>query len=433
MQHYQSTKDISQRVVVTGLGVVAPNGVGLSNFTKALKSGVSGIQHFSELEALNFSCQLGGIPKVSDALKREYFSDLQLRGFNSSGILYGCMAGIDAWTDAGFELDANSEADEDTGLIFGTGTSGVEKFREAIYKLDEGQVRRLGSTVVLQTMASGVSAFLSGMLGLGNQVTTNSSACSTGTEAILMGADRIRFGLAKRMLVGSCSDHGPYVWGGFDAMRVMTYKHNHEPEKASRPLSAAASGFVPGSGAGALMLESLESALERKATIYAEVLGGSINSGGQREGGTLTAPNPKAVQKCIVKALENSGVLDSEIDLINGHLTATSKDPVEIENWTQALKRSGDAFPYINATKSMVGHCLAAAGSIEAVASIVQLKEQFLAPNLNCEDLHPDIAAIVAKTKIPMTFQQADLNIVAKASFGFGDVNACVLFKRFIA
>ena len=288
---------MKNRVVITGLGVVAPNGVGVSEFTEALKNGKSGIEFHQELKDLNFSCQIGGIPNISEDLTSKYFTDLQLRGFNSSGILYGCIAGIDAWEDAGFEMKSNSELDYDTGLIFGTGTSGVEKFREAIYKLDEGNVRRLGSTVVLQTMASGVSAYLSGMLGLGNQVTTNSSACTTGTEALLMGFERIQNGKAKRMLVGSCSDHGPYVWGGFDAMRVMTYKHNNNPENGSRPISASASGFVPGSGAGALVLETLESALKRNATIYAEVLGGEVNSGGQRQGGTLTAPNAEAVQR----------------------------------------------------------------------------------------------------------------------------------------
>ncbi len=422
---------MNKRVVITGLGIVAPNGITIPEFTDALKNGTSGIQFFQELKDLNFSCQIGGIPSISEELKRQYFTDLQLRGFNSSGILYGCISGIDAWKDAGFDVDDNSELDYDTGLIFGTGTSGVEKFREAIYKLDAGDVRRLGSTVVLQTMASGVSAYLSGMLGLGNQVTTNSSACSTGTEAILMGYDRIKNGKAKRMLVGSCSDHGPYVWGGFDAMRVMTYKHNDSPEKGSRPMSASASGFVPGSGAGALVLESLDSALERGATIYAEVLGGEVNSGGQRQGGTLTAPNPEAVQRCIKEALKHSGISAKDIDVINGHLTATSKDALEIENWTKALNRNGNDFPYINSTKSLVGHCLAGAGAIESVASVIQLKDQFIAPNLNCEDLHPEIDALIASEKIPQRKINLNFNTIAKASFGFGDVNACVVFRRY--
>ncbi len=422
---------MKNRVVITGIGVVSPNGVGVADFTKAIKAGTSGITFHQSLKDKGFSCCIGGIPTVSEEKKATYLSPLQLRGFNSTSILYGCMAGIDAWKDAGFKVDENSDLDHDSGLIFGTGTSGIEKFREAIYKIDDQKVRRLGSTSVVQTMASGISAYLGGLLGLGNQVTTNSSACTTGTEALLMGFERIKNGKAKRMLVGSSSDSSLYTWGGFDAMRVMSYKHNDSPEKGSRPMSETAAGFVPGSGAGALVLESLESALERKATIYAEVLGGDINSGGQRNGGTLTAPNSDAVQRCITNALVDAQISSNEIDLINGHLTATSKDALEIENWTKALQRKGTQFPYINSLKSMVGHCLAAAGAIESVASVIQLKEQFVFPNINCEDIHPEISALIAREKVPQKAIQKKMNIIVKASFGFGDVNACVVFKKY--
>ena len=418
-------------MVITGLGVVAPNGVGLSAFTKAIKAGTSGITFHQQLADLGFSCCIGGIPQISEEKKEEHLTPLQLKGFNSSGILYGCIAGIDAWKDAGFTVNSDSRLDFESGTVFGTGTSGVDKFREAIYKLDERQVRRLGSTVVVQTMASGISAYLGGILGLGNQVTTNSSACTTGTEAILMGYERIKNGKAKRMLVGSCSDDGPYIWGGFDAMRVMSYKHNDTPKQGSRPMSATASGFVPGAGAGALVLESLESALDRNANIYAEVLGGHINSGGQRLGGTMTAPNAEAVQRCIEAAIQDANIAEDDVDTINGHLTATSKDALEIENWTKALNRKGDTFPYINSLKSMVGHCLAAAGSIESVATVLQLKEQYVFPNINCNDIHPDISALISEEKIVTQCLQTDLNIAAKASFGFGDVNACIIFKRY--
>ena len=422
---------MKHRVVITGMGVVAPNAVGLDDFLEAIQKGTSGITFHQNLKDLKFSCCIGGIPKISEELKSKYLTPLQLRGFNSSGILYGCMAGIDAWKDAGFSVDDTTEVDYDSGMVFGTGTSGVEKFREAIYKLDDQKVKRLGSTVVIQTMASGISAYLGGILGMGNQVTTNSSACTTGTEALLMGFDRIQSGKAKRMLVGSCSDDGAYIWGGFDAMRVMTYKHNETPEKGSRPMSETASGFVPGSGAGALVLESLESALERKATIYAEVLGGNINSGGQRKGGTMTAPNSEAVQKCIANAMKDSEISPEKIDAINGHLTATIKDPTEIENWTKALNRKGADFPYINSLKSMVGHCLAAAGSIECVATVLQLKHQFVFPNINCEDIHPEISKLIEPSKIPTESVKTQLNVIAKASFGFGDVNGCVIFRRY--
>ncbi len=250
-------------------------------------------------------------------------------------------------------------------------------------------------------MASGISAYLGGILGLGNQVTTNSSACTTGTEALLMGFERIKNGKAKRMLVGSSSDSSLYTWGGFDAMRVMSYKHNDSPEKGSRPMSETATGFVPGSGGGALVLESLESALGRNATIYAEVLGGNINSGGQRNGGTLTAPNAEAVQKCITDAILDAGVSADEVDTINGHLTATSKDVLEIEKLDKSTAKKWKRFSIYQFLKSMTGHCLSAAGAIESVASVLQIYEQFIFPNINCEDVHPEILELISEDKIP--------------------------------
>ncbi len=233
------------------------------------------------------------------------------------------------------------------------------------------------------------------------------------------------------MLVGSASDSGPYIWGGFDAMKVMNFKMNDQPEAASRPLSATAMGFVPGSGAGALMLEHLDSALERGATIYAEVLGGAVNSGGQRQGGTMTAPNSTAVQRCITDALHNAQVKAAEVDLINGHLTATMKDPDEIQNWAIALRRSGGDFPLIHSLKSMIGHCISAAGAIETVAAVLGLHENFIFPSINCEDVHPKISEIIDYEQIVREFRPGNsIRIIAKAGFGFGDVNACLLLKK---
>jgi 3-oxoacyl-(acyl-carrier-protein) synthase len=422
---------MERRVVITGLGIVAPNGVGLEAFTNAIKKGISGIKHNPELERLQFSCQISGTPEISEELKRLYFTELELRNFNSTGILYGVIAGMDAWKDAELPILHEENPDWDSGTIFGTGTSGIEKFRESIYKIDDFQTRKLGSTAVAQTMNSGVSAYLGGKLGLGNQVTTNSSACTTGTESILMGYERIKLGQAKRMLVGSTSDSGPYIWGGFDAMKVCTFKHNQTPEQGSRPMSATASGFVPGSGAGALLLEDLETAMARGARIYAEVLGGNVNSGGQRGLGTMTAPNAIAVQKCITDAMANAGITSDEIDAINGHITATSKDSLEIQNWSEALHRKGIDFPYINSLKSMVGHCLSASGSVESVASVLQVYQGFVFPNINCADLNAEITAVIDSSRIPKKLIKKDITILAKASFGFGDVNGCVIFKKY--
>jgi 3-oxoacyl-(acyl-carrier-protein) synthase len=345
--------------------------------------------------------------------------------------VFGVIAGTDAWRDAGLDIETNEEPDWDSGIVFGTGILGVDKFRESIHLVDKGEVRRLGSTTVVQIMASGISSYLGGILGCGNQVTTNSSACTTGTEGVIMAYERISSRKAERMLAGSCSDSGPYVWGGFDTLRILPRKYNDDPAHASRPMSASAAGFVPGSGAGALVLESLESAEQRGAKIYAEVLGGAINSGGQRGGGSMTAPNSQAVQKCISEAIENAGIQKSEIDTINGHLTATTKDTAEIENWSKALGRHGIDFPFVNSIKGTVGHCLAAAGSIECVASVLQFEKQRVYGNVNCEDVHQDILKIVDSGKIPKQSIAHSPKFMAKASFGFGDVNACVIFKFF--
>jgi 3-oxoacyl-(acyl-carrier-protein) synthase len=210
---------------------------------------------------------------------------------------------------------------------------------------------------------------------------------------------------------------------------VICRKFNDAPEKASRPLSATASGFVPGSGGAILIIEDLETAQERGARIYAEVLGGYVNCGGHRMGGSMTAPNPEGVKRCIQQAIADAGVSPRDIDAINGHLTATYADPVEVKNWALALERTPADFPYINSTKSLIGHSLGAAGAIECVAVILQLHRGFIHPSVNCEDVHPDIAEF--SERIPREcLNVPDLKIIAKAGFGFGDVNSCLIFKK---
>ena len=419
---------MDRRVVITGMGVAAPNGVGLDAFEMAIRGGTSGILHDPELKRLNFACQVSGRPDTTKIDIHKYLTELELRNFNSSGILYGLVAGMDAWADAGL---SSGDVDHDSGAIFGTGSLGTEKFRESIYRIDAGEARKLGSTAVQQTMSSGIAAYLAGKLGLGNQVTSNSSACCTGTESLIMAFERIRAGLADRMLAGSTGDSGPYIWAGFDAMRVLSSRHNDDPASASRPMSADASGFVPASGAGCLLVESLDSAKSRGASIYCEVLGGWVNSGGQRDPGSMVAPNPDAVVRCIVSALQRSGISARSIDVINGHLTATAKDAVEIGNWARALDRYGGNFPLINSVKGMTGHCLAGAGSIECVASVLQIAKSFVFGNVNCGQLNPEIAKIIDPARIPLKTLETDVNYLAKASFGFGDVNACVILKKY--
>ncbi|MCD6153966.1 MAG: beta-ketoacyl-[acyl-carrier-protein] synthase family protein [Syntrophobacterales bacterium] len=418
------------RVVITGMGVTAPNGHGLKNFEQALREGRSGIRFFPKLQELKFSCQIGGMPENFDDIRKSYFDHEKLLSMNDN-IGYISVSAVDAWQDAGFTWsDDNDQVDWDTGAILGCGIGGMDTIAERLIPMvDEGKVRRMGSRIVEQVMNSGTSARVGGLLALGNKVTSNSSACSTGTEAIVDAMWRIRAGLAKRMLAGGSEGASPYIWGGFDSMRVIARKFNDQPEKGSRPMSASANGFVPGAGGAVLVLEDLETALDRGAKIYAEILGGVVNSGGQRNGGSMTAPNPEGVQRCIKGAMADANITPDEIDAINGHLTATFADPSEINNWSRALNRGPEDFPHINSTKSMIGHCLGAAGAIESVAVVLQLYNGFLHPSVNCEDVHPEIEAFA--DKIPhKVMEYPELKIIAKACFGFGDVNSCLIFKK---
>lgn len=418
----------NERVVITGMGVVAPNGHGLANFEQALRNGVSGIRHHQHLAEANFACQVGGIPQNIDDIKSDYLTGEALMAMNEA-MIFGAIAAIDCWRDAGL-AEPGDEPDWDTGAIIGTGISGLDTIGQKLIPLvDNGKVKRLGSTMVEQVMASSSSANIGGLLGLGGQVTTNSSACTTGTEAIVNGYHSIQSGRLKRMLVGGTEGASKYSWAGFDAMRVLARGYNDKPEQASRPMSESAVGFVPGSGAGLLMMESLSSAQARGAKIYAEVIGVDVNCGGQRNGGSTTFPNPTGVQRCITNALNHAGISGSDVDLINGHLTATMADPYEVNNWRQALGCSPEQFPKINSTKSLIGHALGAAGGLECIASVLQLSNGFVHGSLNCEDLHPDLQAY-ADSVIHKT-QESDAQILAKASFGFGDVNACAIFRKF--
>jgi 3-oxoacyl-(acyl-carrier-protein) synthase len=180
------------------------------------------------------------------------------------------------------------------------------------------------------------------------------------------------------------------------------------------------------------MVESLESAEARGAEIHAEILGVGINCGGHRGGGSMTAPNPESVQRCIGLALADAGIDASEVDAINGHLTATGADPSEVASWAKALGREPGNMPTITATKGLVGHTLGAAGALESVAAILMLRGGFLHPCINCEDVHPDIEAYA--DAIPHSALDApDLKVILKAGFGFGDVNACLAFRKWEA
>lgn len=421
---------MSRRVVITGLGVVSPNGVGVRDFERSIRAGVSGIRFDPLYKDLHFNCQVAAMPSFEWDRLKDYVSEIAFHGLQGHALGYGIMAALDAWTDAGNGI-GGKETIWDTGCVFGSSVSECEVVKKIFTRVDAGEAKKLGSRVIEQMMNSSITAYISGRLGLGNRIIATSAACATGTQAILMGYEYIQQGLARRMVVGSSEHVDPYIFGAFDSMRILSRKFNDRPEEASRPMSQTAGGFVPGSGAGAMILEDLDLALSRGAKIYAELLGGACNSGGQRNGGSMTAPASPGVIRCITQAVANSGINPDQIDLVSGHLTATAADVMEIQNWCLALGRNGRNFPPVNSLKSMIGHSLSAAGSIESVAAVLQIVHGFIHPNVNLEDPNPEILKQVGPDSLPVTMVERELRTVAKANFGFGDVNACLIFSKY--
>jgi 3-oxoacyl-(acyl-carrier-protein) synthase len=237
---------------VTGLGVVAANGIGVPEFLEGLRQGTSGVRFDPRLRELNFSCQVLGTPVFPDEIAASVLTAERLRSTNSA-MRFAAFAAMECWRDAGFawSLGDSEPVDWNTGVCFGTGVSGMDTIAEKVVPLTSaGQVRRLGSSAAEQTMCSNVSALVGGLLGAGGQVSTNSSACATGTEAIVNGYRLIAHGYAERVLAGAAEGHSLYTAACFDSMRVTARGWNESPERASRPLSAGAAGFVPAFGSG---------------------------------------------------------------------------------------------------------------------------------------------------------------------------------------
>jgi 3-oxoacyl-(acyl-carrier-protein) synthase len=228
--------------------------------------------------------------------------------------IMAAIAAVDCWRDAGFEVpdEKSSEVDADTGLILGTVMAAPELADVFIPLVNGGNTRRLGSSMGERMMCSSAAATVSGLLALAGEVSMNSNAGATGAQSVIDGWQKIRSGSIKRMLVGASEGSSYYSWAPLDALRILARDSNDAPEKASRPMSASARAFVPGSAAGMILLESLDSALARNATIYAEILAGFQNCGGQRNGGTMTLANPSMAQMCIKKCLCLAGVKAQE-------------------------------------------------------------------------------------------------------------------------
>ncbi len=422
----------TNRVVVSGIGVCAPGKPGRESFWDLLESGRSAVSFQPEMKEAGFACQIGGSPLLKEEDAERLLGKALLRNGYSKSLLYAAYSADECWSDAGLPSPSPDLLHEDVGCIFGCGTHGIDELRRAIYQVDAGKGRKLRSTTVFQTMNSGSAAYLSGVYGLGSYVSANSTACATGCESLMLAYQLIATGGARAMLAGSTSEGGVYVWGGFDAMRILPRSWNDRPEKGSRPLDSESQGFVPACGAACFYLETLESALDRGAHIYGEILGGHSNCGGQRQGGSMTAVNPIAARACIRNAISASGIEPQNIDTINGHLTGTDFDQVEIRNWFEALGIEEGPYPLINTFKGHMGHALAASGSLEIAGLLGQFKREMVFPNANLDQPKKGIQSMISGTgnPFPQIKQDEAIKVAIKASFGFGDINCCIVFRN---
>ena len=418
------------RVVVTGLGVVAPNGVNLAQFDNAMRQGISGISHIPILQHWNMGSHVAAYPSAfNPQVLQPYLSAGVLKNLRSTGLQYAVAAAAEAWLHAGLSISKTQYLPQ-AGCIFGSSIADINHILYGIQELEAARGLQIGMRQIEQLMASGSAAYISGMLGLGGRVSSNSSACCTGTESIILAYEQIKLGNATTMLAGSTEASSPHMWALFDAMRVCNRNHNHAPAQASRPMQTDSGGFVAGSGAAALVLENYDTAQQRGATIYAEITGTALNSGGQRNGGSITAPSITGVIACIQKAIKQAGITPQQIDLISGHLTGTFADALEVQNWATALSLSPHQFPYINTPKGLIGHCISAAGSIETVAAILQLHHGYIHANANCTALQPAIHNIVSECSIVTSTLTQPVKCIIKANFGFGDVNSCLVLQQ---
>ena len=420
------------RVVITGMGVVSPIGNSLDLFWNTLLTGKSGLKFNQDLANVGSKCNVAGVPSLS-----EYENEI-IEAYNakrlSSSIHFALLACIQACKQSNISISNtfDNEANYNLGVIIGSlanNSDTIHSFIEDYFQ--KSRIHKFRMSIAETIMNSGISTFVSGISGASNCVLSTSNACASGTEAIVLGYERIKNGLSKQIIVGGVEAICIPSWCLYDSMRVIGSDSNDKPENSSRPMNENVNGFIPSAGAGILILENYESAIKRNAKIYAEIIGGNINSGGQRNGGTMSAPNNHAVIKCINDAMQIANILAKDIDYINGHLTSTMADVLEINNYSKALNRQGKDFPFINSIKGFTGHCIGAAGALETIAAVLQMNNNIIHANKNCMPIHPEITKVIDTSRIPIENTKLLINNVLKLSLGFGDVNACLVLKKY--
>jgi 3-oxoacyl-[acyl-carrier-protein] synthase II len=406
-----------RRVVVTGLGVVSPVGIGVDTAWANIVAGKSGITRITKFDPSNFSSQIAG--EVKDFDVSQYLPAKEARRMDTF-IQYGLAAAIEAVKDSGIE--ATEENAERIGVSIGSGIGGLGLIEETNDTYDEGGPRKVSPFFIPGTIINMISGNLSIMFGFKGPNVSIVTACTTGTHSIGDAARMIEYGDADAMVAGGAEAAITELSvAGFASARALSSR-NDDPATASRPWDKDRDGFVIGEGAGVMVLEEYEFAKKRGAKIYAELVGYGMSADAYH----MTAPNMDGPRRSMRNALNNAGVNPDEVQFVNAHGTST---PLGDANETNAIKAAfGDHAKNIvvNSTKSMTGHLLGGAGGLESVFTVLSIHNQISPPTINIFNQDPacdlDFCANTAR--------DMKIEVALKNNFGFGGTNGSLVFKK---
>ncbi|MGE0053339.1 MAG: beta-ketoacyl-ACP synthase II [Hyphomicrobium sp.] len=416
-----------RRVVITGLGLVSPVGSGVEAGWKALLAGKNGARRVEEFDVSDISCQIANfIPRGSGEglFNPDDWMEPKEQRKVDDFIIYAVAAADQAIADSGLKFDT-AEAQEEAGVLIGSGIGGLSGIADTSLLLKEKGPRRVSPFFIpgrLINLASGYVSIKHQLKGPNHAVVT---ACSTGTHAIGDAARLISNGEAEVMVAGGTeSPICRIALAGFAACRALSTGFNDNPTKASRPYDKDRDGFVMGEGAGVVVLEPYERAKARGAKMYAEVIGYGMSGDAYH----ITAPSESGdgAFRCMRSALKRAGITPSEIDYVNAHGTSTPMgDEIELGAVERLFGNSAGKLA-MSSTKSAIGHLLGAAGAVEAVFSVLAIRDNIAPPTLNLDNPSVDTAIDL----VPNTAKPREINTALSNSFGFGGTNASIVLRR---
>ena len=419
-----------KRVVVTGMGMVTPLACGVEETWKRLIQGQSGIGRVDRFDVSDLPCKIAGqIPHgdgTNGTFKADQWMSPQEQRKVDNYIIYAMCAARQALEDGGWKPESH-EDQVDTGVLIGSGIGGIEGIASTAITLHERGPRRVSPFFIpgrIINLASGYVSIEFGLKGPNHAVVT---ACSTGAHAIGDAARMIALGDASVMLAGGAeSPVNRISLAGFSALRALSTGFNDQPERASRPYDKDRDGFVMGEGAGVVLLESLEHAKARGAKIYAEVIGYGLS--GDAYHITAPAPDGDGAFRCMTMAIKRAGISAGDLDYINAHGTSTPMgDEIEL-GAVQRLVGNDASRVSMSSTKSCIGHLLGAAGAVEAIFSILAIRDKIAPPTINLDN--PSVETAI--DLVPHKSRTREIDTVLSNSFGFGGTNASLIFRRHV-